>query len=413
MKFGIKSTWSERGYAMEVEPLTPHGVPSPMLGSEILGWLLDSTARIFAEYAAFLSKSTVAKLVAATAVIARYTVVDAVLRDGRQFASFSRSQFVSATGWNEKSVDNVLHILMLEPTKETRPKVRAFMQAAIDRRVDPIIRRIESGTRGMGTTYEMVGITPAYAPWQPETGLSSAPDGLQFVTKKMDCSPDDGNCGPKKCVSNHKFAAFSPETAVLGSGVRESIQSEFTPEIPGVSGPIGGKPDPDGGSDPVGPSSPHHINHSALSAEESYQIVLGCFPRGAGTKGLETRRAFDMRIKQGWAPEAIAEGALRYRDLDAVPSGRSVKWSYPFKWLMDDDHFKAVCPRAGRVSTADFKAFFAFDAMSGRIPCVQSPGKSPMIVTFPVPPGMDNDELEEWLKREHAEEVAMLIGAGR
>ena len=62
---------------------------------------------------------------------------------------------------------------------------------------------------------------------------------------------------------------------------------------------------------------------------------------------------------------------------------------------------------------SDFKAFLAHDVVNGRIPCVQCPGKSPMIVTFPVPPEIENDQLEEWLKRERAEEVAALIGGAR
>lgn len=417
MKFGIKSPWSDRDYAMEVEPLTPHGVPSPMLSQEILNWLLVSTSKIFAEYAAFLNKSTVAKLVAATAVIARYTVVGAALRDGRQFASFSRGQFAAATGWTENSVDNVLHILMLEPTKETRPKVRAFIQEAVDRRVDPVIRRIESGTRGMGTAYEMIGISPAYAPWQPESGLCSALDTLQCGLGKRDCGPDDCGCDPKRCVSGPDFAVCGPEIAVPDNGPSGPIPGDSDPEIPDVSGPRYGEFGPDGGSGSLGLSSSQINTHSSPSAEESYQIVVNCFLNGAGTKLLETRQAFDMRIAQGWTPEAIAEGARRYANLPTVPSSRrSAKWTYPLKWLLDDDHFKAMCPRAEHVSmteVSDFKAFFAHDVVNGRIPCVQCPGKSPVVVTFPVPPEIENDQLEEWLKRERAEEVVALISGGR
>lgn len=220
---------------------------------------------------------------------------------------------------------------------------------------------------------------------------------------------------PKSACPAPNLLYAAPKLPCLVAGFGGCFKTNSAPKPLTFRGRKTGNPAPMAVWTPWGPPLFLHTSQSALSAEESYQIVLSCFPRGAGTKGLETRHAFDMRLAQGWTPEAIVAGARRYCSLETVPSGRSAKWTYPLRWLLDDDHFKAMCPRTECVPMADsgsFKAFFAYDAMSGRIPCVQKPGKSPVVVTFPVPSGINNDQLEEWLKRERAEEVAMLLGTG-
>lgn len=408
MRRGIKTHWDDCGYAVSVDSVRS-GRPVPLFTSELRRWIDLSQQRIRGLYAERLDARTMDRAERVVLAIAQFAVADYALADGRQFSSFSRNQLVDELGWNKKSVDNALHVCLLKPTRESSPKVREFCAWARETGLEPVIRVIELGDKTFGTAYELVGIEPSPLLVGACRDCISGPESGVL-------GPESVACGPEKLAAGPEPGVLGPETVVFGSGLPGPIQGATGPETLSVSGPGSGGPGPDGGSGPAGPSSSHNVNRPSLSAEESYQIVLSCFSHAAGNKGPETRRAFDTRVAQGWTPEAIAEGARRYRELDTVPgSKRGAKWSYPLKWLLDDDHFKAVCPRVERASVAglaDFKAFFAFDAMNDRIPCVQRPGKNPVIVTLPIPAGIDSEQLEDWLKREHAGEVAALMDSG-
>lgn len=60
-------------------------------------------------------------------------------------------------------------------------------------------------------------------------------------------------------------------------------------------------------------------SYSLLSGGDAYTEFVGVFPGGVGNKAEETRAAFEARVREGYSPAAISEGARRYRQMDCVP----------------------------------------------------------------------------------------------
>jgi hypothetical protein len=77
-----------------------------------------------------------------------------------------------------------------------------------------------------------------------------------------------------------------------------------------------------------------------------YEQFIDAYGHSAGEKYMETFRVFKKRVAEDYTPEAIIEGARKYRVASHIAgSENQTKWKYPIKWLKDNDHFPAYVRR--------------------------------------------------------------------
>lgn len=263
--------------------------------------------------------------------ITRYVAARQLLPDGRQFCLTSSRQLAGAIGWDKNRVNRTLKFLT------------------------PYFRLIRSGGGKTVSMYEMVGIEPvahaASIAWDyatpgvavVSTGATALLSGVTAGTTGVTALPSGTASAPSGVVVQMSETVPTPPERDASGDVGTA---GVTP-VRDVSGVVG-----DGSV--AGPLSFQPSYKPSLSPQKQretdlYQEFLDAFPRAPGKKAEETRRAFDAKVKAGYAAEDIVAGAKAY--WDAAPDdprlGGREQWRYPLKFLQGGNHFPAFCRRRG------------------------------------------------------------------
>lgn len=257
--------------------------------------------------------------------ITRYVAARRLLPDGRQFCLTSSRQLAGAIGWDKKRVDRTLKVLT------------------------PYFRLIRSGGGKTVSMYEMVSIEPvahaASIMWDyAASGVAAASTGVTAGATGVTALPSGVAYASTGVVKQmNEIVPASPERDASG----DAGAADVTP-VRDVSGVVGG-------GNVAGPPSfqmsyKPSLSHQKQGEPDLYQKFLSVFPSAPGKKAEETRRAFDAKVKAGYAAADIVAGAKAYWDAasDDPRLGGREQWRYPLKFLLDGNHFPAFCRRRGR-----------------------------------------------------------------